>query len=140
MLDPVLEISRKSEAIKQLRQIVMAHRDFFAAELDTKKMTGQKLGQFRAAFAIIGHHLDDTRRWLIGHGRLENRPIRTANQITTIIEGKVIVWQTFAVNCDLGQLAVLAIKGRANAFKDVDMYIVRGEPLAQRRPEGINRR
>ena len=35
-LDPVLKISRKSKAIEKHRQIVMAHRDFFAAELDTK--------------------------------------------------------------------------------------------------------
>ena len=138
-LDPVLKVGRKGEAIEQDRQIVLAHRDFFAAELDTKKVTGQKLGQFRTAFAIIGHHLDDTCRRLIGHRRLENRPIGTANQLTTIIESEVVVRQTLAVNRDLDQFAVFAIKGRAYTFEDVDVNVVRGEPFAQRRPEGIDR-
>ena len=55
-------------------------------------MAGQKLGQFRAAFAIIRHHLDNTRGWFIGHCCFENRPIRTANQLSTVVEGEVIVW------------------------------------------------
>ena len=102
-------------------------------------MLGQKLSQLRTAFAIIGDHLNDARRWLIGHRRFENRTICTADQLSTIIEGKVIVWQTFTVNRDLNQFAIFPIEGRPNAFEDVDMHIVRRKARSQCCPEGIDR-
>ena len=55
------------------------------------------------------------------------------------IKRKVIIRQPLPVDDDLDQIAVLAREGRPLPIKNIDMDIVRGETLPDRRLERINR-
>ncbi|WP_165798976.1 hypothetical protein [Shimia abyssi] len=99
-------------------------------------MTSQKLGKLRTTFAIISHHLNGTRRWLISHRCLENWPISTADWLATIIKRKVIIRQAFSVNRDLNQLTILTIEGRPNTLENINMNAVGGNARTARAVNG----
>ena len=136
--DAVAGIGREGKRLLQDIEIIFPERQALFAKLGGKKIAREQTNQILAAFAIVGHHLDDAGRRLIGDRGLEHRTARAPVQ-GAVDELKEIVRAPLAINRRLDERTVRALKSRAVPVEDVDVDVVGLEAVTNCRLERIDR-